>query len=170
MTSDSTDGIRNGALWRYAASERVYRCPSDKSLWPYGDGRAPRPFNVALSCFVNGGFNGDNGSAMHPLVVVTLSAIRRPSRLFTFMDEEEASMTCGAFFVYPDQTDFWWMIPGYRDRSCGANVAFADGHVSFKKWQYLARTRKDPETPVRNPQDRADLAWVVSALPSARDP
>ena len=62
------------------------------------------------------------------------------------------------------------MIPGYRDRGCGANLAFADGHVGFKKWQYLGRTRTGPETPVRNEQDRADLAWVVSALPSAREP
>jgi prepilin-type processing-associated H-X9-DG protein len=67
---------------------------------------------------------------MHPLVVVRLSAIRRPSSRFTFIDEEEASMTCGAYFAPVDQTDFGWMIPGYRDRGCGANVAFADGHAS----------------------------------------
>jgi prepilin-type processing-associated H-X9-DG protein len=79
-------------------------------------------------------------------------------------------MTCGAFFVPVDQTDFWWMIPGYRDKGCGANIAFADGHVSFKKWQFLGRTRKGPETPVRNQQDRADLAWVLSALPNAKEP
>jgi prepilin-type processing-associated H-X9-DG protein len=86
------------------------------------------------------------------------------------MDEEAASMTSGAFFVPADQTDFWWMVPDCRDKGCGVKVAFADGHVSFKKWQYLGRTRKGPETPVRNQQDRADLAWVVSALPSAGEP
>ena len=168
--NDSTAGIHQGALWPYTQSEGVYRCPSDKSLWPCGSRRVPRPFNVALSVYVNGGYNGINGPAMDPLVAVTLPAIRQPSRWFTFMDEEEASMTCGAFFLFQDQTDFWYMIPGYRDKSCGANVAFVDGQVHFKKWQYLGRTREGLETPVRNQKDRADLAWVVSLLPSARDP
>jgi len=86
------------------------------------------------------------------------------------MDEQAASMASGAFFVPADLRDLWWMIPGYRDRGCGANVAYADGHVSFKKWQYLGRTRTGPETPVGNEMDRADLAWVLSVLPSANKP
>ena len=79
-------------------------------------------------------------------------------------------MTSGAFFVPPDQTGFWYMIPGYRDKGCGANVAFADGHVIFKKWQCLARTRMGPTTGVQNALDREDLAWVAGGLPGARNP
>ena len=168
ILTDSTDGIRQGALWRYTQSTGLYRCPSDKSLWGYGARRAARPFNVALSTAMNGGYNGENGRALHPVVVETPAELRRPGSVFTFLDEEEASMTSGAFFVDPDQTGHWLMIPGYRDKGCGANVAFADGHVSFKKWQSLGRTRTGPETPVQNALDRADLAWVVNALPSAK--
>ena len=168
--NDSTAGIRQGALWPYTKSEGIYRCPSDKSLWPCGKRRAPRPFNVALSEYMNGGFNGANGPALHPLVAVTLSAIRRPSSRFTFIDEEEASMTCGVFFAQLDQAASWWMIPGYRDKGYGANVAFADGQVIFKKWQYLGRTRTGPTTYVQNQLDRADLAWVLNALPNAKEP
>ena len=167
--SFSPDGIRQGALWPYTQSTGVYRCPSDKSLWRYGGRNVPRPFNVALSVAMNGGYNGDNGRALDPLVMASLAEIPRPGSVFTFMDEEEASMTSGSFFVLPDQTDIWWMIPGYRDKGCGANVAFADGHVSFKKWQYLGRTRTGPDTPVQNEWDRADLAWVVSAFPSEKE-
>jgi prepilin-type processing-associated H-X9-DG protein len=168
--NDSTAGIRQGALWLYTQGEGIYRCPSDKSLWPCGNRLAPRTFNIALSVYVNGGYNGINGPAMHPLVVDTLSAIRRPSSRFTFMDEDEASLTSGAFFVLADQTDFWWMIPGGRDKGCGANVAFADWHAEFKKWLYPGRIREGVETPVKNQADRADLAWVVSALTSVKDP
>jgi prepilin-type N-terminal cleavage/methylation domain-containing protein/prepilin-type processing-associated H-X9-DG protein len=168
ILTDSTDGIRRGALWPYTQSTGLYRCPSDKSLWGYGARRAARPFNVALSTAMNGGYNGENGRALHPVVVETPAELRRPGSVFTFLDEEEASMTSGAFFVDPDQTGHWLMIPGYRDKGCGANVAFADGHVSFKKWQSLGRTRTGPETPVQNALDRADLAWVVNALPSAK--
>ena len=170
MLTDSTDGIRRGALWPYTQSTGPYRCPSDKSLWRYGAQRASRPFNVALSVAMNGGYNGDNGRALHPVVVETLAELRRPGSVFTFLDEEEASMTSGAFFVDPDQTGRWWVVPGYRDKGCGANVAFADGHVNFRKWQYLGRTRVGPDTPVRNELDRADLAWIGNALPSAKEP
>ena len=78
-------------------------------------------------------------------------------------------MASGAFFVPADQTDFRRMVPDCRDKSCGANVAFADRHVSFRKWQSLGRSRKGPETPLRNQEDRAGLRSVLSALPSARE-
>lgn len=165
MTSESTDGIRQGALWPWTPNEAVYRCPSDASVWSYAGRHAPRPFSVALNCLLNGSFNNDCGAAMHPLVVAKLAAVRRPDTCFTFMDEEEKSITCGAFFVMPGQTDYWWMIPGYRDRRCGANVAFADGSVRFKRWKFLARTRDGPQLPVRNPLDKEDLAWVSNVLP-----
>jgi prepilin-type processing-associated H-X9-DG protein len=168
MLSNSTDGICRGTLWPYTQSTGLYRCPSDKSLWLYGTRRAPRPFNVALSVAMNGGYNGLNGRALHPVVVETLAELRRPGSVFTFLDEEEASVTSGEFIVMPDQTAYWLVVPGYRDRGCGANVAFADGHVNFKKWQYLGRTRTGPNTSVQNELDRADLTWVVNALPSAR--
>ena len=165
-TSATTAGIRRGALWPYSQSADVCRCPSDRSLWPYGAQRAPRPFNVSLSEAMNGGVNGVNGRAMHPVVVERLSELRRPAGLFTFMDEEAPSMTSGGFFVPPPpDLDYWWMIPGARDRACGANVAFADGHAIFKKWQYLDRTRTGPLTPVQKERDRADLIWVQSAIP-----
>jgi prepilin-type processing-associated H-X9-DG protein len=58
------------------------------------------------------------------------------------------------------------MIPGYRDKSGGANVAFADGHALFKRWKDPGRRwSRGWETPVRNALDREDLAWVLSCLP-----
>ncbi len=168
LADGSTAGIRQGALWPYTGSEGVYRCPADKSLWLYGSRRVPRPFNVALSVGMNGGLNADIGPRLDPSVVVTLAEIRRPTGVFTFIDKEEESMTSGAFFVQPGQTGYWLTIPGDRDRGCGANAAFADGHVQFKKWQFLGRKRTEFQTLVRNEQDRADLKWAVDALPGAR--
>ncbi len=72
-------------------------------------------------------------------------------------------MTSGAFFFDPGQSNVWCMIPGYRDKGCGANVVFADGHVIFKKWLWLGRTRTGLYTDVQNVQDRADLMWVLNA-------
>ncbi len=73
-------------------------------------------FNVALSVAMNGGYNGANGRALHPAVVEMLAELRRPGSVFTFQDEEEVSMTSGAFFVDPDQTGVggWSPVTGTR--------------------------------------------------------
>jgi len=170
LADPSTAGIHQGALWPYTQSEGVYRCPADKSLWLYGGRRAPRPFNVALSVSMNGGLNEATGPALDRTVVVTLAEVQRPTSMVTFMDKAEESMTHGALFEQPGQTDYWLTIPGERDRGCGANAAFADGHVRFKKWQFLGRKRTDFQTPARNAHDRADLKWVSDALSGAGGP
>jgi prepilin-type N-terminal cleavage/methylation domain-containing protein/prepilin-type processing-associated H-X9-DG protein len=164
MVSESTDGIRSGALWPYSQNTSLYHCPSDRTLWPYGPERALRPFNVALPGVMNGGYNDNHGRAMDPRVMERLTEIQRPARTFTFMDEQAASMTCGEFFVYTDDQQYWWMIPGCRDRGCGANVAFADGHVVYQKWLYPPPTRTGVNTPTLNDLDRADLIWLQHAL------
>jgi prepilin-type N-terminal cleavage/methylation domain-containing protein/prepilin-type processing-associated H-X9-DG protein len=170
LADGSTAGIRQGALWPYTQSEGVYRCPSDRTLWDYRGSRAPRPFNVALSVGMHGGLNTDIGPRLDPAIVVTLAEVRRPTSVFTFMDKEEESMTSGAFIVQPGQTGHWLTIPGDRDRGCGANAAFADGHVAFRKWQFLGRKRTEFQTPIRNQRDHADLTWVLDALPGAGEP
>ena len=60
------------------------------------------------------------------------------------------------------------MVPGARDRGCGANVAFADGHADFHKWKYPNRRRKANETPVANTLDHEDLRWLVSRVTGAK--
>jgi prepilin-type processing-associated H-X9-DG protein len=137
-TTESTDGIRQGALWPYSGSDAIYRCPSDKTRWHPRNRLAPRPFNVGLNCCLNGGIEDvygapRNGPALDPAIVDTLAAIQRPSLMFSFLDEEAASICSGGFWEDLDQNQYWWMIPGERDRGCGANVAFVDGHVDFHK-------------------------------------
>jgi prepilin-type N-terminal cleavage/methylation domain-containing protein/prepilin-type processing-associated H-X9-DG protein len=171
LTDCTSVGIRQGALWPYTRSEGVYRCPSDRAVWPYAGSTAlaPRPFNVALSIGLNGGWNEFTGYALDATVIVKSTEIRRPDRVFTFMDEDEASIPGGAFFVLAKyNTDFWYMIPGYRDKSGGANVAFADGHACFKRWKEPSRRWTSFETRTRSALDREDLAWVIGGLPRAR--
>lgn len=169
-TDASTTGIHEGALGPYTRSEGIYRCPSDKTVWAYGSQRAPRPFNLGLSVAMNGGIDSQTGPSLDPAVVVTLTALRRPSSSFTFMDKAESSMTHGSFILRPTDVNVWYNLPGERDRGCGANVAFADGHTRFKKWQYLGRKRTDMETLARTAPDRADWQWIVNGLLGAGEP
>ena len=167
-TTASTAGIRQGALWpQTQEQERIYRCPSDKSLWSYGGTRASRPFNFALSIAMNGRIDDTTTAQSEPRIMVKLENIRRPVSMFTFMDKDEKSMTHGTFVLDAAQTENWYSLPGERDRGCGANVAFVDGHVDFHKWQYLGRIRTDLATGFKNEADRADLIWVLSRVPDA---
>jgi prepilin-type N-terminal cleavage/methylation domain-containing protein/prepilin-type processing-associated H-X9-DG protein len=174
--SPSTDGIHQGALSSYTRSERVYRCPADQSLWDYNGQRALRPFNMALSMWMNGGWNGENGKALFlnyappwgPLVCVKSSEIPRPSILFTFVDEDARSMSAGPFWVVPDQTDYWYHIPGARHQG-GANLAFADDHVESYKWKFPERVWSGGfKTYTVNDLDRADLLWLLSKMRSPK--
>ena len=165
-TDPSTAGIQQGALWDYVKNVGSYRCPSDKSAWNYPGTSTPcpRPFNVGLNFGLHGGENGQTGKAYRPEMMITLTEIRRPAQVFTFMDSCETSMTSAGFLADPLQPGVWYTIPGERDRGCGANVAFADGHVQFQKWQYLGRVRTGVQTPVKNTADRADLRWVLDGM------
>jgi prepilin-type N-terminal cleavage/methylation domain-containing protein/prepilin-type processing-associated H-X9-DG protein len=160
MKSDSCEGIRRGALWPYTRGDGLYRCPSDKSLWPYASRRALRPFNVALNCVLNGGWDLAKGSQMNPSVAERFSAIRRPGCLFTFVDEEAASMTSGEFFTILDKPA-WYMVPGARDRGNGANFAFADGRVVFHKWGFPSRYRVGWDLLATDSADIADWTWFA---------
>ena len=167
FNTDSTAGNPKGALRPYTLNSGIYRCPSDKSLWSYGGTSTPRPFNLALSIAMNGGMNERIGKALDPVVVIRLGEIGRPASVFTFTDKEEESMTSGAFVLKAGQTDEWFTIPGERDRACGANFAFADGHVESHKWQYRGRIRKQLAIQVTCAADRADLIWVLNHVPGA---
>ena len=182
--SPTTAGIRQGALWHYTQSEGVYRCPADKSPWPYDGGRqlAPRPYNVALSVWMNGGCNGGNGKGLGvvgpttwdppwgPLVCVNYSEIPRPTTLFTFVDEDAYCMRAGPFWVTPDQTDYWFHIPGARHQG-GVNLAFADAHAEFHKWKFPGREWSGGwQTRTQPGLDREDLTWLLSKMRSLRNP
>ena len=43
----SPAGVRQGALRPFTRNEGIYRCPSDRTQWPYGTLRKPRPWNVS---------------------------------------------------------------------------------------------------------------------------
>ncbi len=165
-TNPSTAVVTQGALWPYTRNVCIYRCPADKSVWNYPGGKlAPRPFNVVLSLAMHGGINGDIGPKLDPVVVVKLGSLRRLVNAFTFIDAAEKSKTMGAF-VFGLPPEDWYTMPGERDKGCGANMAFADGHVEFHKWRFLGRIRGYPTpTPPQNEQDRQDLIWVLDKIP-----
>ena len=86
------------------------------------------------------------------------------------MDQESIGMLAGGFIEECDQTNYWWVVPGARDKGNGANVAFADGSTTFHKWLFPGRTRTCPQPDVQNAGDFADLVWLQGVYASVREP
>jgi prepilin-type processing-associated H-X9-DG protein len=109
---------------------------------------------------LNGGWDGENGR--EGSFFEKLCEVAQATRCFAFIDEEAKSITSGCFFIHPAYDGLWFMVPGERDRGCGANVAFVDGHAVFQKWNYLGRTRAGGWSECKNAADRADWDWLMS--------
>jgi len=165
MLDDSLNVITQGALWQYSKSEKIYRCPSDQTLWPYDGRRSMRPFDVALSVAMNGGWDDGLGRATKRWFKVKISEVSRPSAWFSFIDVEAPSMTTGSFILDVGDPNHWYSVPGPRDRGNGANLTFADGHVAFHKWGFPGRTRKGSTSQFRDNADRADFRWLLTVMP-----
>lgn len=113
--------IKEGALYKYTKSTKVYHCPGDFGfhLVSYG-----------LNCYLNGESFG--GSP----VVTKRQKIRKPTETFVFIDENDYRFSGGYWNIGSFglvNGDSWIDYPGWW-HSKGAVVSFADGHVSYLKW------------------------------------
>ena len=128
-----------------------------------------------MNCWMGGEDAGNIISGITPgtwRVFRTLSQIRRPSKMFVLLDENEDSINNGWFGVdmlgYPNnpaQAGFFDWPAYYHDRACG--FAFADGHSEIHRW-LDARTLPPVRdvtlvtttTPTPSPNN-PDAAWIA---------
>jgi prepilin-type N-terminal cleavage/methylation domain-containing protein/prepilin-type processing-associated H-X9-DG protein len=119
----SKQGIKDGALWPYTKSIRLYRCPT---------GLIDNPLTYSLMFSMNAVcHNWDgvyNGEGTH---IKSLGEIHKPAYRLVFIDE--GYMTPDAFAVNYS-TEQWWDDPPIRHGD-GVSVSFADGHADWRKWQ-----------------------------------
>ena len=127
-----TTGIENGAFFTgsYNRAMKLYRCGADKS-------RVRTLAGVELgmkrtrSYSMNTNFGGPKGS---PSAINSAVAIRKPARLFVFLDEHESFIDDASFTVNPAPGDTWSNIPADR-HSHGCDFSFADGHAEHWRWR-----------------------------------
>jgi len=114
--------IRDGALWPYIKSEKIFRCPT---------GKRGEAFTYSIMFSMN--------AVKHPWVdgvqgahVKRRSEIKpNPALRLVFIDE--GRMTSDAYAVYYHQ-EVWFDSPPVRHGD-GTNVSFADGHAEHWKWK-----------------------------------
>jgi L-fucose mutarotase len=152
--------LRRGALFKYTANVKIYRCPeADKNMHrTYG---MPESMNARWPFHTEG------------VVAKTISQIKKASERVVFFEEKRIS---GDTIIFPftanANTAYWdgdWPDIVHGD---GANFGFADGHSEYHKWQCpstleLAKTRGTFSTYLARALTEcgnADGKWMENAV------
>ena len=153
----NTAQIENGAFFKgnYNRSMKLYHCPTDKSRV-----RSVAGVELGMKRTRSYSMNANLGApqAEQP-VVYRVGAIRKPSRLFVFLDEHEDFINDASFTVNPVPADTWSNIPADR-HSHGCDFSFADGHVEH--WVWKSRKNRTQGSKAEN-EDLADLRRLQAA-------
>jgi prepilin-type N-terminal cleavage/methylation domain-containing protein len=123
--------IRDGALYPYAKTERLYKCPS---------GMRGEMRTYAIVDSMNG---WPNSIAPH---IKKRTEIARPGERVVFLDE--GWVTLASWSIPYDRESWWGSTPGVsgllnnRNNDCppvrhgeGTDFSLADGHSEYWKWQ-----------------------------------
>jgi prepilin-type N-terminal cleavage/methylation domain-containing protein/prepilin-type processing-associated H-X9-DG protein len=114
--------IRNGALWPYVKSEKVYRCPTGKR------GEAlTYSIMFSMNAVNHPWVQGVRGAHVKKRIEILPNVTKR----VVFIDE--GRMTSDAYAVYYDR-EVWFDSPPVR-HGAGTTVSFADGHAEHWKWK-----------------------------------
>lgn len=118
----------------YLKNPGVYKCPSDRTEPP----GFPKVRSYALNCYMNWQTPADSvfsGSRVTLRKQTELAALES-SKYFTFVDVAPLSLCQAGFGLFGG---VWFYHRPSVEHENGGTLAFADGHVDYKRWQ-------DPET------------------------
>jgi len=174
--------IRNGRLYPYNQSEKIYRCPSDK--FPLRGRSVVRVRSISLN-----GMMGENTdwvpASVHPDITNPTRPIPEnkkfsdvkdpgPSQANFFVDEQSdpnpalCSIDDGYFAVDSFQSTTWRNPPASRHGNGGV-LSFADGHAELWKWiEGKTRTLKGPYPPATRPIDRDLIRLKRATYPEGK--
>jgi prepilin-type N-terminal cleavage/methylation domain-containing protein/prepilin-type processing-associated H-X9-DG protein len=174
--------LKDSPTFHYLRSQKLFRCPADKSAFLHQGQITPRNRSYSL--------NGFMGPAASPAIdrnrdilksITTLSFIHPipapgPSAVFLFLDEHENSIDDAQFLPFGDLHRYgnqkWLNCPSGRHNNA-TGFAFADGHAEIHKWQDSSVTAVQLGPPPKHgafPRHAgpADFAWWTNHLAAFR--
>ncbi len=143
--------IRNGKLFQYNTSVKIYHCPADRSTVLNGGVASPRVRSVSLS----GQMGGDIALIANfpPSLKETDIRFPPPTRAMLFIDERSDSIDDG-YYAIALSPPSWQNVPAWWHNR-GDVLSFADAHAEH--WRWLEATTilaKFPYGAISTPVDR----------------
>ena len=117
--------IKDGAMWPYIKSLKVYRCPT---------GLAGEMCTYAAMDGVNGLSRKNQGTIADGCWAKHTDDIRRPPKRIVFIDEGWVTPDSFAVNYRGGNQEKWWDDPPVRHGD-GTAQSFADGHSDWMKWK-----------------------------------
>jgi prepilin-type N-terminal cleavage/methylation domain-containing protein/prepilin-type processing-associated H-X9-DG protein len=149
--ADWIKGVKNGSLWSYCKSVKLYKCPT---------GIRGEIVTYTIVDSMNGYCGWDEYTPK--LKITNRSQILRPGNRAVFLDEGKLSKgTWGVLY----SVEAWFDAPPTR-HSNGTNFSFADGHSEFWKWHDMRtlKTTWDHHEDTEWGQGNEDLHNVQKAV------
>ena len=148
-----------------------FRCPGDRALSEdqRSAGWRERTRSYSMNAMVGHAGTyikyGKNVNNPKFKQFVRLGDIPNPAGIFVFIDEHPDSINDGYFLNKPaSEPPFWYDLPGsYHNR--GANLAFADLHIEYRKWVSEGTVYPPEKDAVKLPaevlDDTRDYDWLM---------
>lgn len=126
--------IQTGVLWSYNKSLDIYRCAASRAYVRSLSLAVPHVRSYALSVWLNCNNVSQVTADTAATMARKVSAVRQPSRVFTFGEENQVSIDNGTMGVNSISTAKWWNPPTARHNNA-ATFAFVDGHAETWRWR-----------------------------------
>ena len=182
LGSDNTNlaTITSASLGPYAASARIYRCPSDRvlSAEQRKAGWSARIRSYSMNAMVGdaGDISQSGVNQNNPDYVqfFNTDSIRKPANIFVFLDEHPDSINDGYFLNKSAKSaDPQWIDLPASYHNGATSFSFADGHAELHRWRYaVTRPPAQPESvslPMDIPDDQyADFYWMIYRMSTSR--
>ena len=125
--------IKNGLLFKYNTSFKIYQCPGDQPFKFSNGKKYLRPRSYSMSGRMNTDVTFVNDQVKYPDFRKYSDIVRpSPSRIFVFLDEKDFSIDDG-YFAVTMEVNKWQNAPALR-HGYGTGFSFADGHSEIWKW------------------------------------
>jgi len=133
-------GQHEGSLGPYLKTEKVFKCPTDRSLTKLADGKSyPRVRTYSMNAFMGTTIGAGSGPDDNIWTIFMkrsdLNVGPRPE-VFVFMDAHEDRLTSCIFGLSNDvglYHEVWSQLPASRHGGNGV-LSLVDGHVEIHRW------------------------------------